>query len=193
MLLVVAVTAIGAGCRSGEVALESAPSEVSESRYVDVLPELVRYGNRVRALDSRELAEQYRSLAFGDAFWSDDAAIRLSLLLSAPNSPYHDIDQATRFLRDVIERDPAGRSDRAHFAMLLHHLLNERVYATAEDEALAGLLADARDRAESLEEELEAVKSELDTERARRKTLEEQLDALRRLEEQLSLDAVGRP
>ncbi len=189
--MIAASAALSFGCRGGDALVEPVPAAV-ETERPDELEELVRFGIRVREVDARELAEHYRSLAFGDAFWSNDAAIRLSLLLSAPNSPYHDIDQATRFLRDVIERDSGAASKHKDFAVLLHHLLNERVYAAAADENLASLLGEARDRNERLTEELEALRAELDAERKRRQTLEQQLDALRKLEEQLSLDSLGR-
>jgi septal ring factor EnvC (AmiA/AmiB activator) len=132
-------------------------------------------------------------LAFGDAFWSNDAAIRLSLLLSAPNTPYHDNDQAARLLRDVIDREGALGSARADLAALLHHLLSERVYAESDDEMLAALLSEARDRNEQLNDELDALRAELDEERERSETLQEQIDALKRLEEQLSLERFEHP
>src|SRR5690606_21963835 len=166
-LSIAAAAALAFGCRGGDAVVEPAAPLAVEVEQPDELVELVRFGIRVREVDAKELAEHYRSLAFGDAFWSDDAAIRLSLLLSAPNSPYHDVDQATRFLRDVIEQDSESASKHKDFAVLLHHLLNERVYAAAEDETLASLLGEARDRNERLLEELEALRAELDEERKR--------------------------
>ena len=192
VLAVAALAAAAFGCRGSDAVVEPPPA-AAEAERPDELAELVRFGNHVREVDARQLAEHYRSLAFGDAFWSNDAAIRLSLLLSAPNSPYHDLDQATRFLRDVIERDADSPSTHKEFAVLLHHLLNERVYAASQDETLANLLGEARDENERLSKEIEQLRAELDAERKRRMTLEQQLDALRKLEEQLSLESVGRP
>ncbi|HEX6993941.1 MAG TPA: hypothetical protein VF339_07315 [Gammaproteobacteria bacterium] len=180
---------VAAGCGSNEVTpaeVERVPVAPAEpSRLLD----LVRYGNRVRAGFGTDLSGEYQRLAVGDAGLSDEDAIRLALLLSAPNSPYHDVDQARRVLRDVVERAPARDDENAALATLLLHLLSERVYAEAQDEALANRLSEARDRNEQLTEELASVRAALDEERERRRALERQLDALKRLEEQLSLDA----
>src|SRR5690606_38447330 len=93
VLAVAALAAAAFGCRGSDAVVEPPPA-AAEAERPDELAELVRFGNHVREVDARQLAEHYRSLAFGDAFWSNDAAIRLSLLLSAPNRPYHDLDQA---------------------------------------------------------------------------------------------------
>jgi len=187
---VLAAVFVAAGCRSNEVVpaeAEPAPITAEEpSRLLD----LVRYGNRVRAGFGTDLSGEYERLAFGDAHVSDEDAIRLALLLSAPNTPYHDVDQARRVLRDVVERVPAQNDESVALATLLLHLLSERVYAEAQDEALANRLSEARDRNEELTEELASVRAALAEERERRQTLERQLDALKRLEEQLSLDAL---
>lgn len=180
---------VAAGCQSNEVTPAQAEPVPVAGRDTSELLDLVRYGNRVRAAFGADLSEEYRRLAFGAPNWSDDAAIRLALLLSAPNTEYHDVDQATRLLRDVVERVPAADSGKAALATLLLHLLNERVYAAAEDEALANRLSEARDRNEQLTEQLASARAALDEERERRQRLERQLDALKRLEEQLSLGA----
>lgn len=171
------------------------PTEVERTPIVASEPsrllDLVRYGNRVRAGIGTDLSGEYQRLALdSDAGWSDEDAIRLALLLSAPNTPYHDVDQAMRLLRDVVERVPAQNDENTALATLLLHLLSERVYAAAQDEALASRLSEARDRNEQLMEELAAVRDALDAERERRQALQRQLDALKRLEEQLSLDAL---
>ena len=187
LLLAVGLTTFA--CQSNQ----PAPSETERAAIAapsdTALLDLVRYGNRVRAAGETDLTGEYRRLAFGDARWSDDAAIRLALLLSAPNTPYQDVDQATRILRDVVERVPLRDNENTALATLLLHLLSERVYAAAEDEALASRLSEARDRTEQLTEELDAARAALDEARRRRQSLEQQLDALKRLEEQLSLDA----
>src|SRR5690606_30596526 len=112
---------------SNEVALEPSPASAAEPARTDTLLELVRFGNRVRELGLPELAQQYETLAFGEAYWSDEAAIRLSLLLSTPNTPFHDVDQATRTLRDVIDGGRLADREQKDFATLVHHLLSERV------------------------------------------------------------------
>jgi len=188
-VLLLALGLLAAGCRSNQPALEETARAAIATPDGTAVLELVRYGNRVRAGIGTDLSGEYQRLAFGEARWSDEAAIRLALLLSAPNTPYHDVDQATRILRDVVDRVPLRDNENTALATLLLNLLSERVYAQSEDEALANRLTEARDRTEQLTEELAAVRAELDEERQRRQSLEEQLDALKRLEEQLSLDA----
>jgi hypothetical protein len=177
------------GCQSNQSAFEATERAAIAAPDATTLLELVRYGNRVHAGIDTDLSSEYQRLALGDTPGSDDAAIRLALLLSAPSTPYLDIDQATRILRDVVNRVPPRDNENTAFATLLLHLLNEREYAASGDAALANRLSEARDRTEQLSEELAAVRAELDDERERRQSLEEQLDALKRLEEQLSLDA----
>jgi hypothetical protein len=180
---------LAAGCQTNEPAprvIEQTPVAAPDGGN---LLNIIRYGNRVRAALDSDLSREYERLALGDASWSDESAIRLALLLSAPNTPFHDVDQATRLLRDVVERVPPEDNATTALATLLLHLLSERVYSASEDESLASRLSEARDRNEQLAEELAAVRAALDEERERRRTLEEQLDALKRLEEQLSLDS----
>src|SRR5690606_12670996 len=188
-VLLLALGLLTSGCQSNQPAAEGTERTAIAAPNASRLLELVRYGNRVRAGIDTDLSGEYRRLSFGDARWSDDAAIRLALLLSAPNTPYHDVDQAARILRDVVDRVPLRDNENTALATLLLHLLSERVYAASEDEGLANRLSEARDRTEQLTEELAAVRAELDEERERRQSLEEQLDALKRLEEQLSLEA----
>lgn len=195
LLSALAAVSLLVGCETGEVAVRPAePVPPESARNAPDLAELLRYGNTVRELDSRQLEEEYRDLVLSNtAVLPSEDIIKLSLLLSAPNAPFHDIDQATRFLRDVIQRDPFHEPEYVDLAKLLYNLLSERVYAASEDETLARLLTEARDRNEQLAEELAAVKAELDAERERRETLQGQLDALKKLEEQLSLDGLERP
>lgn len=185
---------LAAGCRATDVAVEPPPPPPETASTARELAELLRYGNTVRELDSRQLEEEYQDLALRNtAVLSSEAVIKLSLLLSAPNAPFHDIDQATRFLRDMIERDRFREPEHTDLARLLYNLMSERVYAASEDETLAMLLTEARDRNEALSDELAEVRAELASERERRQTLQGQLDALKELEEQLSLDGVERP
>src|SRR5690606_17249981 len=111
-----AAVAIG-GCQTSQVTVPP-PDIVSVPESTSTaLAELTRYGNAVRELDSRQLEQQYRELALrSDAVLTSDAVIKLSLLLSAPNSPFHDIDQATRFLRDVMHRAPTAQPEHTDFA-----------------------------------------------------------------------------
>src|SRR5690606_15773440 len=122
--LVLAAVFVAAGCRSNEVLpgeAEPVPVAAPEpSRLLD----LVRYGNRVRAGFGTDLSGEYQRLAVDDAGLSDEDAIRLALLLSAPNTPYHDVDQARRVLRDVVERVPAQNDESTALATLLLHLLS---------------------------------------------------------------------
>src|SRR5690606_31727881 len=65
-LWIAAAAALAFGCRGGDAVVEPDPAAVELERP-DELVELVRFGVRVREVDARELAEHYRSLAFGDA------------------------------------------------------------------------------------------------------------------------------
>lgn len=158
----------------------------------DVLAELARYGNMVRELGGKQLEQQYREVALAnDSMLSSEAAIKLSLLLSAPNYAFQDVDQATRFLRDVVHREASAEPQIAEFARLLYNLLRERVYSDTNEDATLSMLAQERDRNEQLSRELAKVKSSLALERKQRATLEGQLDALKELEERLSNEDLG--
>ncbi len=171
---------------------EAAADAAAPAASGDVLAELSRYGNRVRELGGKQLEEQYHELALSnDSVLSSEAAIKLSLLLSAPNSAFQDVDQATRFLRDVVYREAGQEPQIAEFARLLYNLLRERVYSDNDGDAALALLAKERDRNEQLSRELTKVKSALALERKQRETLEGQLDALKKLEEQLSREDLG--
>src|SRR5690606_28293647 len=123
-----ATVAIG-GCQTSQVTVPPPDIVSTPESTSSALAELTRYGNAVRELDSRQLEQQYRELVLrNDAVLTSDAVIKLSLLLSAPNSPFHDIDQATRFLRDVMQRERTAQPEHTDFAELLYNLLSERVY-----------------------------------------------------------------
>jgi hypothetical protein len=184
--------AIG-GCQTSQVSVPPPDTVSIPQTTSSALAELTRFGNAVRELDSRQLEQQYRELALrNDAFLSSDAVIKLSLLLSAPNAPFHDIDQATRFLRDVMHRGLTAPPEHTDFAELLYNLLSERVYTESDDEAMQVLLTQARDTNEQLSQELAEARAALATERERTETLQGQPNALKELEEQLSLEDVGR-
>ncbi len=115
-------------------------------------------------------------------------AIRLALLLSVPDTPHYDIGQAMRLLRNVVDGEPSANDDTA-LAALLWHLLGENVHSAPEDESLVSRLGEARERNQQLSAALASAHTALAEERERRLTLEEQLDALKRLEDQLSVDS----
>jgi hypothetical protein len=168
-------------------ATAAAPSGAS------VLADLSRYGNMVREIGDKQLEQQYREIALAnDSMLSSEEAIKLSLLLSVPDAKFQDVDQATRFLRDVVHREAAEEPELAEFARLLYNLLRERVYSKTDEDATVAMLAEERDRNEQLGAELTKVKNALALERKQRETLEGQLEALKRLEEQLSQEDLRR-
>jgi hypothetical protein len=147
----------------------------------------------VREIGDKQLEQQYREIALAnDSMLSSEEAIKLSLLLSVPDAKFQDVDQATRFLRDVVHREAAEEPELAEFARLLYNLLRERVYSKTDEDATVAMLAEERDRNEQLGAELTKVKNALALERKQRETLEGQLEALKRLEEQLSQEDLRR-
>lgn len=188
------VAALAAGCEASRIA-DLPPPEPPAEQAADSagLADLARFGNTVRRLDGRQLEQQYRQLLLqNDSAPSSDAAIRLALVLSAPNAPFADIDQATRFLREVMYREGAAQPAHADFAQLLYNLFSERIYAESDDEPLQALLDQARERNDELSGELARVRTALAEERERTETLQGQLNALKELEEQLSQEEVIR-
>ncbi len=187
------LTCAASACQTAQLpAAATAAAAAAPVPSDDVLAELSRYGNKVRELGGKQLEQQYRQLALAnDSMLSSESAIKLSLLLSAPNSAFQDIDQATRFLRNVVYREAGQEPKIAEFARLLYNLLRERVYSDSDGDATLALLAKERDRNEQLNRQLTKVKSALALERKQRETLEGQLDALKKLEEQLSREDLG--
>jgi chromosome segregation ATPase len=179
-----------AGCETGRLAgLPPEPPPAPPAAQAGDLAGLARFGNTVRRLDARQLEQQYRQLELeNDSVPTADAAIRLALLLSAPNAPFNDIDQATRFLRDVMYRENTSQPALRDFAQLLYNLFSERIYSESDDEPLQALLDQARERNDELSDELARARAALAEQRERAKTLEGQLNALKELEEQLSPD-----
>jgi hypothetical protein len=185
-VLLLAGTLATAACQTAQ--LEPLPAAQNASPEDSaVLTELVRYGNIVREIGGRQLEQQYQAIALAnDSVLSTEAAIKLSLLLSVPDTEFQDVDQATRFLRDVVYREATEPPELAEFARLLYSLLAERVYTETDEDATMAMLAHERDRNEELNQELVKVKTALALERKQRETLEGQLEALKQLEEQLS-------
>lgn len=191
-ILALAVLAASA-CHTAQVetlppaAVDAVPTEAG------VLAELSRYGNMVREIGAKQLEQQYHEVALAnDSILSSEQAIKLSLLLSVPDAEFQDVDQATRFLRDVVHREAAEEPELAEFARLIYNLLRERVYSKTDEDATVAMLAEERDRNEQLTAELTKVRNALALERKQRKTLEGQLEALKRLEEQLSQEDLQR-
>jgi hypothetical protein len=181
-------------CQTTELAAVGDPQIApANAASAGELAELAKYGNMVRELGGKQLEQQYHEIALGgNATLSSEAAIKLSLLLSAPNAAFQDIDQAARFLRDVAYRESGDEPQIAEFARLLYNLLRERVYSDTNQDAALAMLSKERDRNEQLSRELAQVKNALALERKQRETLESQLDALKRLVEQLSREGLGR-
>jgi hypothetical protein len=186
--------AAASACHTTQVeTLPAAAVEAAPAAEAGVLAELARYGNRVREIGAKQLEEQYQEVALAnDSMLSSEQAIKLSLLLSVPDAEFQDVDQATRFLRDVVHREAAEEPELAEFARLLYNLLRERVYSKTDEDATFAMLAEERDHNEALTAELAKVRSELAAERKQRVTLEGQLEALKRLEEQLSHEDLPR-
>jgi hypothetical protein len=187
-VILAATALLVAGCETGRLArLPPEPVPLPPAAQAGDLADLARFGNTVRRLDARQLEQEYRQLVLqNDSAPTSDAAIRLALLLSAPNAPFNDIDQATRFLRDVMYRESLTQPAHTQFAQLLYNLFSERIYSESDDEPLQALLDQARERNDELSGELARVRTALAEERRRSQTLEGQLNALKELEEQLS-------
>ncbi|HEU4620220.1 MAG TPA: hypothetical protein VFV10_19445 [Gammaproteobacteria bacterium] len=194
LLLALAALAVPA-CHTAQVETLPAAAALSaqEPSKAGVLADLARYGNMVREIGQKQLEQQYRDVALAnDSMLSSEEAIKLSLLLSVPDAAFQDVDQATRFLRDVVHREAAEEPELAEFARLLYNLLRERVYSKTDEDATVAMLAEERDRNEQLNSELTKVRNALALERKQRETLEGQLEALKKLEEQLSREDLQR-
>jgi len=153
--------------------------------------ELARYGSSVRALSAEELEHEYRLLAAQNEHEPNpDVQIKLSLLLSDPSAPFHDLDQAVRLLGDVMLHLRIDESDDSAFARLLYYLLSERACVDHSDASLAELLVSEREAVLRLQRELGEARTSLESERALRVTLQQQLDALKALEEQITNDSM---
>jgi hypothetical protein len=192
---ILGLAALGASaCHTAQVeTLPAAAIDAGPSTESGVLAELARYGNMVREIGDKQLQQQYREVALAnDSMLSSEQAIKLSLLLSVPDAGFQDVDQATRFLRDVVHREAAEEPELAEFARLIYNLLRERVYSKTDEDATVAMLAEERDRNEELNGELAKVRNALALERKQRETLEGQLEALKRLEEQLSQEDLQR-
>jgi hypothetical protein len=184
-----------AGCEMMQMAglPPAGPAAVAGSENNAAVTDLVVYGNTVRRLDGRQLEQQYERLVLeNDVEPTSEASIRLALLLSAPNAPFADMDQATRFLRDVMYRESSAEPANAALAQLLYNIFSERIYAESDDEPLQALLDQSRERNDELSSELQRMRAALDQERKRSATLEGQLSALKELEVQLSQEEIVR-
>jgi hypothetical protein len=175
---------LSAGCQTTAVNDASASASAD-----DTVLALLRYGSELRTLEPPELEEEYRELvAQKDATAPAAVDVRLALLLSNPNTPAQNVDQAVRLLGDVIESPQAGRSASVELARLLYDLLNERTCVARDDVTLAEILLAERERGSLLAEQLGQVQAALQAERAHRETLQGQLEALRTLEQQITED-----
>lgn len=170
LLVTVLATALLAGCQSvvGRRTEQLFPGFAGPQ-----LEALIDYGNRLRDLSSTDLKSEYTGLngALGEESEPEEI-IRLALVLSMPQTPFHDDSRALELLEGVggsaAEADGDAPAALRQFARFCAHLISEH-----------------QRQMEQARRELRVTQVRLESSQAEALALRRKLQALQQLEEEL--------
>lgn len=145
---------------------------------------LVDYAYWVYSLPAAQLDHPYyRVLAEN----SPIRPVRLAVMLSHPDAPFHDVELAKQLLDNYLQRPPSDTRCCRKFAAFLRATLDPRTSYERAHEKLSNL----REEYGTLAQQVAELKARVAQERSKRTKLEAQIEALKAIE--VNLNAAERP
>lgn len=161
ILSALAVTTTLAGCAS-VTAHQAVPDVVSCPPPPDTdlrLNEVIRYYSLLRELPAPDIAREYNTISLNfSTTGSNRDRIKLAILLTLPNNPFHDTAAAIDLLKTLPDSTTASPSDLHEFALLLGMLLARQEQTDEALSDLAKALATEKAHAKSLQGKIDAIK-----------------------------------
>ena len=136
--------------------VSSAPSPTQTSR----LTELMQYYEYLRKQPPLVLAQEYKKAVQDFAqSESDSSRVRLAILLALPDTSFHDVPAALNLLNNWPEDQNVSPPTLDGFARLLSVLLMQQQQSTNSVNDLTQKLKEEKKRAETLQNQIDAVKN----------------------------------
>jgi hypothetical protein len=124
------------------------------------LNEAVLYYTCLGSLSAPDIAKEY--IAVGQSYsktGSDADRIKLAMLLSLPDTPFHSTEEALKLLQDPPDKPGTSPSGLHALAKMLSMLLTEQAHESDISNNLAKELAAEKARSNFLQEKIDAVKN----------------------------------
>lgn len=143
---------------AGEKESATAPAHAAESRAPGETDRLFIYFEEIQKLTAQERLQEYDLLkrTFAQEK-SDFVRVQMAILLSVPDSTFHDEERAQSML-DPLLKDRASPSALRPIAYLISIMLEERKKLEEDRRDLEQLLDDEKRRNDALEQKLEALR-----------------------------------
>jgi hypothetical protein len=120
----------------------------------------VRYYAYISTLSASEIVTEYNAASQNfSKSGSNVDRIKLAMLLSLPNTPFHSTTAAIALLKNLPEKPAASSHDLNDFVLLLGALLAKQQQTDETLADLAKALATEKAHARSLQEKIDAIKS----------------------------------
>lgn len=153
LVLLLALGALLGGCAG----LPAPPGWVRPGE--EPVARTLAYARRLHTLSDDALQREYTALSRPSARKKDVAdRLRLALLLMGPDPRLRDDAKAAALLRDIAQ-DKAADPETKDFAVLLAQVAEERLRRAERCQALAEKGKEAQNRADALQEKLDALKA----------------------------------
>lgn len=161
ILNALAVTSPLAGCATVTAhppvqnAASCPPPPVTDLR----LNEIIRYYAHIHELPAPDIASEYNTISqnFSKTASNRDR-IKLAILLSLPNNPFHDTTAAIDLLKTLPDSPAATPSELHEFALLMGMLLARQKQTDEAVSYLEKALATEKTHAKSLQGKIDAIK-----------------------------------
>ncbi len=151
--------AAAATAQPGNEAASPGSTEMAENRALSELEKLFTYFEEVQKLTRNERLQEYELLKRTlDQDRSEYVRLQLAILLSVPDSTFHDEARAQSLIDPILKEKP-GRPQLRPMAYLLSILLAAQRDAEEELRVLKEALQDEAERNRTLEQKLEALKT----------------------------------
>lgn len=158
-LIVLFVVVILAGCAYFQVEQSQVPElSPTPSRQLSQLSRLMKYHGLLQKKTEQELSKEYSEVR--DRFLdeqSDQDRAKYTLLLSLPNTSFHDLATALHLLNEWPQKTNLS-ADSDSFRVLLVLLLKEQQYLMIQKRNLSQKLKDEEARSESLQKQVDDIK-----------------------------------
>lgn len=136
--------------------LVSCPPAKGESR----LGEFLRYYSDISALALPDAAKEYEAVSMSFSRAPDNAGrIKLAMLLSLPNTPFHNTAAALDLLQALPDQPADAKSGLGDLARLLAALLLQQRQADETVNDLGKALASEKMHSKSLQGKIDAIKA----------------------------------
>ena len=145
---------------STQLALSPLPQPILVQIVPDPLTAILHDYDTLRQLPAAQLSQEYQKTAQEFTQTSSDTnRIRLAILLTLPDTPFHDNTAALNLLTNWPKTQQATDPALARFAHMLSTLLQQQQRTTSTVSDLTQKLKEQQNHADQLQSKIDAIKS----------------------------------